>query len=124
MLVCTAPCKMRVFPCRIDQIAPGRRTRSPLKRRLELCQACWCECRSIPGACTPIISVITAPQSPPCATKRVYPRRFMRTTQGQARVQATSSSDNLSLITISILNFIICLRFISQSLQTFSGIDG
>src|SRR5215471_15907373 len=33
---------------------------------------------------------------------------------------ATSSSDNLSLITISILNFIICLRFITQTLQTFS----
>src|SRR6266851_3815848 len=31
------------------------------------------------GASRPICSVMTAPQSPPCATNFVYPRRFIRT---------------------------------------------
>ena len=34
-------------------MAPGRRTRSPLKCRVEPCQAYWCECRSIPGSLYP-----------------------------------------------------------------------
>ena len=36
------------------------------------------------GACTPICSVTNAPQSPPCATYRSYPRRFIRTIQARA----------------------------------------
>src|SRR5207247_326423 len=36
------------------------------------------------GACRPICSVTTAPQSPPCATYRVYPRRFISTAQDRA----------------------------------------
>src|ERR1700749_1631260 len=36
------------------------------------------------GACTPICSVMTAPQSPPWATNREYPRRFINTTQARA----------------------------------------
>ena len=36
------------------------------------------------GACTPMNSVMTAPQSPPCATNFVYPRRFISTTQARA----------------------------------------
>jgi hypothetical protein len=35
-------------------------------------------------ACTPIISTISAPQSPPCATNCLYPRRFISTTQARA----------------------------------------
>jgi hypothetical protein len=36
------------------------------------------------AACTPISSVTTAPQSPPCATNFVYPRRFISTVQARA----------------------------------------
>ena len=36
------------------------------------------------GACAPISSVMIAPQSPPCATNFLYPRRFMSTTQARA----------------------------------------
>ena len=36
------------------------------------------------GACTPISSVMIAPQSPPCATNFVYPRRFISTVQARA----------------------------------------
>src|SRR4030095_1132048 len=34
--------------------------------------------------CVAITSVIIAPQSPPCATNFVYPRRFISTTQARA----------------------------------------
>ena len=36
------------------------------------------------GAFAPITSVICAPQSPPCATKRVYPRRRISTIHASA----------------------------------------
>ena len=36
------------------------------------------------GACTPIMSTTSAPQSPPCATNFVYPRRFISTIQARA----------------------------------------
>src|SRR6516164_1205986 len=36
------------------------------------------------GACRPIMSTTTAPQSPPCATNFVYPMRFISTTQARA----------------------------------------
>jgi hypothetical protein len=36
------------------------------------------------GACAAITSVIIAPQSPPCATNFLYPRRFISTTQARA----------------------------------------
>src|SRR6516162_8968428 len=39
--------------------------------------------RSSGAACTPISSVTTAPQSPPCATNLVYPRRFISVTQAR-----------------------------------------
>src|SRR5207248_9574510 len=36
------------------------------------------------GASAPISSVMIAPQSPPCATNFVYPRRFISTVQDRA----------------------------------------
>src|SRR5688572_20405399 len=36
------------------------------------------------GACAPIRSVMRAPQSPPCATYFLYPRRFISTFQARA----------------------------------------
>jgi hypothetical protein len=36
------------------------------------------------GCCAPMNSVTIAPQSPPCATNFLYPRRFMSTTQARA----------------------------------------
>src|SRR5260370_37379533 len=36
------------------------------------------------AACSPMACVTAAPQSPPCATNRVYPRRFISTTQARA----------------------------------------
>ena len=36
------------------------------------------------GACRAICSVTAFPQSPPCATNRVYPRRFISTIQARA----------------------------------------
>ena len=36
------------------------------------------------GASTPIKSVTTAPQSPPCATNRAYPRRRISSIQARA----------------------------------------
>jgi hypothetical protein len=42
------------------------------------------------GACAAITSVMSPPQSPPCATNCVYPRRFISTTQARA-VQAGPS---------------------------------
>ena len=36
------------------------------------------------GACTPMSSVMMAPQSPPCATNFVWPRRFISTVQARA----------------------------------------
>ena len=36
------------------------------------------------GACTPISSAMMAPQSPPCATNFVYPRRFISTIHARA----------------------------------------
>ena len=36
------------------------------------------------GACSPIVWVTAAPQSPPCATNRVYPRRFISSVQARA----------------------------------------
>src|SRR3984957_5334087 len=40
--------------------------------------------RSSGAACSPIACVTAAPQSPPCATNRVYPSRFISTTQARA----------------------------------------
>src|SRR5215471_8543030 len=40
--------------------------------------------RDAGGASTPIRSVMTAPQSPPCATYFVYPRRFISSTHARA----------------------------------------
>ena len=58
---------------------------SPCQCRPETRQACWCECRAVPDApCEAITSVMIAPQSPPCATNFVYPRRFISTTQARA----------------------------------------
>src|SRR5207248_1206809 len=42
--------------------------------------------RNSRGAFAPITSVICAPQSPPCATKRVYPRRLIRRSTERQRV--------------------------------------
>src|SRR6185437_15129697 len=36
------------------------------------------------AACVPIDCTTAAPQSPPCATNRVYPSRFISTTQARA----------------------------------------
>ena len=66
------------------RMAAAPRKKSPCQCRLERCQACWCECPAIPVAPGAISSVMIAPQSPPCATNRVYPRRFISTTQARA----------------------------------------